>query len=74
VTVAELQAALQAALDRGLDPETTVVISTEGWYQIAVEVSDPSQDDDRADMWFTIYPGEGEEFAADSRFTPGGRP
>jgi hypothetical protein len=70
VTVKELQAALQAAVDRGLDPETTVVLATDGWYQIATEVADPSQDSDQADMWFTIYPGD----EADSRFTPGGRP
>jgi uncharacterized protein (DUF1697 family) len=76
VTVAELQAALQAALERGLDPATTVVVSDrEGWFTILEEVADPSvPEDDRADMWFTLFPGQGDDFVADCRFTPGGRP
>ena len=71
MTVAELQAALQAAVERGLDPDTTVVVATEGWFSIVDYTVDPSVlDSDQADMWFTLFPGDD----ADARFTPGGRP
>lgn len=70
MTVAEMIAALQAALDRGLPPETTVVVSTDGWYTTIESVDDPSthEDGEGPDMWFTIEMGE----PADARFTPGG--
>lgn len=77
MTVAEMLAALQAALDRGLPPETAVVVSTDGWYQLVDSVDDPSNhvhledgSTEGPDMWFTLELGE----PADSRFTPGGMP
>lgn len=68
MTVAELQAALQAALDRGLPPDTTVVLSVYDWFVEIDETNDPSEDDSQFDMWFTLHPGQ----EADSRSTPGG--
>lgn len=75
MTVAELLTQLQAALDRGLPPTTTVVIANNetDWYDIIADANDPSEyvDTDktgRPDMWFTLY-ADGE---ADCRLTPGG--
>lgn len=73
MTVAELQAELQAAIDRGLPPETTVVLGSDiGWFVILEKTEDPTNSE--CDMWFTLIPGEGDEWEADSRFTPGGLP
>ena len=72
MTVAELKAALEAALERGLPPETTVVIDAVGQdgFMIANWTVDPTTPGSDFDMWFTIQMGE----EADSRFTPGGLP
>jgi hypothetical protein len=72
VTVTELQAALQAALDRGLPPETTVVIELDHNFEFCVAklLGDPSEEDAGCDMWFTLSYGE----VADCRSTPGGMP
>jgi hypothetical protein len=67
VNVRQLQEALQAALDRGLSPDTTVVIDQDGWYNILEAVDDPSTGNG-PDMWFTLFHHQ----PADSRFTPGG--
>lgn len=71
MTVAELQAALQTALDRGLPPTTTVVLDTKEGYMILHNTGDPSDEREDHDMWFTLIHG-GEE--ADCRFTEGGMP
>jgi hypothetical protein len=69
VNVRQLQEALQAALDRGLSPDTTVVIEDgEGWYNVLDWVDDPTTEEHGSDMWFTLFHHE----PADSRFTPGG--
>lgn len=70
MTVAELQAALQAAVDRGLPPETTVVVDREGWYWVLDEVQDPSDENEGCELWFTLFSHQ----EADSRLTPGGMP
>lgn len=70
MTVAELQTALQAAVDRGLPPDTTVVVDRDDWYYVLSETQDPSDGRDGCELWFTLFPGE----EADSRTTPGGMP
>jgi len=71
MTVNELKVALQAALDRGLPGETTVVIDTDVGFQILQVAGDPSDEGETYDMWFTLSE-TGEE--ADCRFTTGGMP
>jgi hypothetical protein len=70
VTVTELQAALQAALDRGLPGSTTVVFGDhpECDWAIVEVMGDPSDGEESHDMWFTLGGNE----AADCRFTEGG--
>lgn len=68
MNVRQLQEALQAALDRGLSPDTTVVIDYEGWYRILEGVADPSDGTEGPDMWFTLFHSQD----ADCRFTTGG--
>ena len=69
MTVSELQAALQAAVDRGLPGDTTVVVETGHWFTVVDSTTDPTQTTD-FDMWFTLALGQ----EADSRTTPGGMP
>jgi hypothetical protein len=65
VNITELRAAIDAAFARNIDPETTVVFSTDEWYALVDDINDPTVTDDV--IWFTLNPG-GEP---DSRFTPG---
>jgi hypothetical protein len=70
VTVNELKAALQAALDRGLPGSTTVVFGDHpdlDWAVVEVQ-GDPSDGTEDYDMWFTLGGSE----PADARFTEGG--
>jgi hypothetical protein len=65
MNVKELHTLITDALQRGLDPRTTVVIADQGWYRIVESVSNP-QDNEDLDCWLTLFPGQ----EADSRFTP----
>jgi len=75
MTAAELYNYLTAALARGLDPNTTVVIDTQSvpvdridsWHLIS-DVEDPTLDDDEGLLWLTLYMAPEN---ADPRFTPG---
>lgn len=72
MTVNELKAALQAALDRGLPGETTVVFDDHpdcDWAIVEL-MGDPSDGLGDHDMWFTL----GGTEAADCRSTTGGMP
>ena len=70
MTVAELLEELQAALDRGLPPETTVTIYNGHIddYEILDGVDDPSSPSEGCELWFTLFPGE----VATYHSTPGG--
>lgn len=70
MNVTELKEALEEALQRGLHPETEVVLTgqvTDGTYTILEVIEHPLDDSGNADCWFTLT-GNGRE--ADSRFTP----
>ena len=73
MNVAELKAAIDTALERGLDPETTVVIDmmaltnpTDAVWPILGAVHDPTIAEDGY-IWFTLTPSETE---ADFHFHP----
>jgi hypothetical protein len=75
MTAAELYNYLTAALARGLDPETTVVIDhqhvtdeTIGTWNLVEAVEDPTLNNDDGLLWLTIYVAPE---SADPRFTPG---
>lgn len=72
MTLQELLDQINASLEKGLPPDTTVVIATvsSGWYDILDGVRSPVSPEDGCDLWFTLFPGE----EADARFTPGGMP
>jgi hypothetical protein len=73
MTIAELKALIDAAIERGINPTTTVVIDiapmenpADAVWPILGEVHDPSTDTDY--IWFTLTPSNIE---ADTRFTEG---
>lgn len=68
MNLSELKLAVDAALERGTDPETTVVAAVDQWYAVVDRAVDPLDDDGLKDgyVWFTLHVGE----SADSRFTP----
>jgi hypothetical protein len=66
MNVGELKAAIDTALERGLDPLTTVVIDmvavtnpTDAVWPIVAAVHDPNADDEGY-LWFTITPSNDE--------------
>ena len=72
MNIMELKRLVDQALDRGIDPNTTVVIAHReepGDWAILREVGDPAEPGNsyESHIWFTLYPGE----EADGRFTPG---
>jgi hypothetical protein len=67
MNVTELRDALDALIANGLDPDTTVVVATEGWYKIVEDLTTPfDMHPGEAHSWVTIELGED----ADARFTP----
>lgn len=84
MNVTELKQQLDEALEKGLHPETTVVIDLQGeafkdnpsvrWYVLLEDQAEhPLDGQEGADLWFTLTPREedGETVHADPRFTPG---
>jgi len=69
MNVTQLMGLLEDALVRGLDPETEVVVASDGdWCTLTMDVGDPSSTDpDDGYIWFTLFPGD----CADDRFTHG---
>ena len=74
MTVAELHNLISAALARGLDAETTVVVDVQALtaphdavWPILGTVAEPTSNDDGY-VWFTLVPSDRE---ADVRFTRG---
>lgn len=72
MNLAELKLKVDAALERGTDPETTVVAATGGWYTEVDDVTDPTDQEglENGYIWFTLNLGED----ADARFTVGHNP
>lgn len=75
MNVTELHEYLTAALARGLDPNTTVVVDTQsvnpellGSWQLVEDVEDPTLNEDDGLLWLTIYLSR---VSADPRFTYG---
>lgn len=68
MTASHLKTLLDAALERGLHPETAVVVATDGWYlELHADVCDPTDPGEgEGYAWFTLNPA-GE---ADTRATP----
>jgi hypothetical protein len=73
MNIMELKQAVDLAIERGIDPECTVVISVfdindAGDWAILKSIDDPADPDNNMEgpIWFTLYPGE----EADGRFTP----
>lgn len=81
MNVSQLEASLREAREKGLHPDTEVVIDMQDvtelsrWYCLLdPEVSHPVDGKEDADLWFTMSPvlNEGGEMdTADARFTPG---
>lgn len=77
MNVEMLKSAVDAALARGLNPETSVVIAHEGWYfHLSEDIEEPTQPDPTADMWFTLSFAEfdGKPIPCDARFSQGHTP
>lgn len=68
LTVSALAEILSAALARGLDPDTAVVIgdSDHTWYETSTEIGDPTVSDNNGWLWLTLFTAA----EADSRSTP----
>ena len=68
MNIAELKKMVDAALERGLDPRTTVVMDggSGEWLKLD-KVDDPTQRGDGSLLWFTLFPGD----YADSRMDYG---
>jgi hypothetical protein len=74
MNVAELHNAISAALARGLNPQTTVVIDmqavtdpNDAVWPVLASVEEPTSSDEGY-LWFTLIPSDVE---ADPRFTVG---
>lgn len=69
MNLSELKLAVDAALERGTDPDTSVVVATQGWYTHVESATDPLDDEGLVNgyIWFTLNLGED----ADARFSPG---
>lgn len=74
MNIKQLKEAIDLALERGIDPNCTVVLDASdnphAWeWAILESVTDPTEprDDLEGFIWFTLTPGK----EADGRFTPG---
>lgn len=80
MNITELKAAVDLAVERGIHPETTVVVALEGWYALLdADVCDPTVNDEGGYIWFTLNPAAptqvGDRYEwADARFTPDHQP
>jgi hypothetical protein len=73
MTITELKKLVDAAIERGIDPDCTVVIDVSNvrdndvWeWPFLDKVNDPTVDDSY--LWFTLVPSADQ---ADPRFSPG---
>jgi hypothetical protein len=73
MTITELKKLIDAAIERGINPDCTVVIDVsevredDVWeWPILGKVNDPTSDESY--LWFTLVPSAVE---ADARFSPG---
>jgi hypothetical protein len=67
MNIQQLKELVDAALERGIDPLTTVVVDADGDWRKIDRTDDPTQRADDSLMWFTLFVGEW----ADSRFDRG---
>ena len=70
MTIIELKKLVDAAIERGIDPDCAVVLDAQAlkdaWdWPLLKKVNDPTVNDEY--LWFTLVPGE----EADNRFTSG---
>jgi len=65
--IMQLKKMIDDALERGIDPRTTVVVDDSGSWRKIDRTDDPTQRADDSLLWFTLFVGE----YADCRFDYG---